>query len=142
LALRRVSHASVSEKPSAANTTPAIDVQVVYVGKNPVNDAVGTKYWPEKITAAPGTMVQFQFWAGNHTVTQSNFDNPCKPITQNANGTSVSPIKSGFMPVEESADIGQIPIYTIMINDTSPLWFYCGQGPHCANGMSLVINEK
>lgn len=120
----------------------AIDVQVVYVGKNPVNDVVDIKYWPEKITAAPGSMVQFQFWAGNHTITQSSFDAPCVPITQTANGTAVSAIKSGFMPTEESADVGQIPIYTVLINDTSPLWFYCGQGPHCANGMAMVINEK
>lgn len=120
----------------------AVDVQVVYVGQNPANNATGNQYWPEKVTAEPGSMVQFQFWTGNHTVTQSSFDSPCEPITQDANGTAVAAIKSGFMPAEESADMGMIPVYTVMINDTKPLWFFCGQGEHCAGGMAMVINEK
>ena len=102
-------------------------MQVVYVGQNPANNVTGNQFLPEKITAEPGSMVQFQFWTGNHTVTQSNFDNPCQPITQNANGTAVEAIKSGFQPAEESAPLGMIPVYTVMINDTSPLWFYCAQ---------------
>jgi plastocyanin len=127
------------------NAPKAVDVQVVYVGQNPVNNATAPKYWPEKITAAPGTMVQFQFWAGNHTITQSSFDAPCVPLAPNttAGANSSAPIKSGFQPVSASAgEGGAVPIYTIMINDTKPVWLYCGQAQHCANGMSLVINEK
>jgi plastocyanin len=123
----------------------AVDVQVVYVGQNPVNNATAPKYWPEKITAAPGTMVQFQFWAGNHTITQSSFNAPCVPLAPNttAGANASAPIKSGFQPVSASAgEGGAMPIYTIMINDTKPVWLYCGQGQHCANGMSLVINEN
>lgn len=129
---------------------PAVDVQVVNVGWNPANNATGSKFWPESITAEPGSMVQFQFWAGNHTVTQSSFDSPCTPMAPVSNGTAaggngstattVGGIKSGFMPVEASMPEGNIPVYTVMINDTSPLWFYCGQGSHCASGMSMVIN--
>lgn len=92
-------------------------------------------------------MVQFQFWAGNHTVTQSTFDSPCTPMEGVSNGTANGTagaasvgIKSGFMPVDASMPDGNIPVYTVMINDTSPLWFYCGQGSHCAGGMAMVIN--
>lgn len=119
----------------------------MYVGWNPANNATGKKYWPENIQAPPGSMVQFQFWTGNHTVTQSTFDAPCAPMdpvmSQSGNGSVMTGgIKSGFQPVDASAPMGEIPTYSIMINDTSPLWFYCGQSTHCQGGMSMVINEK
>lgn len=112
----------------------AVDVQVVYVGWNPANNATGKKYWPEKVTAKAGSMVQFQFWDGNHTVTQSGFDSPCAAMDDG--------VKSGFMPVADSAAQGEIPTYTIMVNDTEPQWFFCGQSTHCEGGMAMVINEK
>lgn len=130
----------LSHQTNHTLTPPALDVQVVSVGVNPVNNETATKFYPEKITAEPGTMVQFQFWTGNHTVTQSNFDNACVPLS--TSNTSAVDVDSGFQPAAASAAMGQIPTFTIMINDTKPLWFYCKQGTHCAGGMSLVINEK
>lgn len=118
----------------------AVNVQVVSVGRNPVNNATGLKFWPENIKAEVGSMVQFQFLAGNHTVTQSNFDDPCKPLHEV--NPSVQGIFSSFMPVMASAEKGELPVFTVMINDTKPMWFYCSQGPHCEKGMSMVINEK
>jgi hypothetical protein len=32
------------------------------------------------------------------------------------------------------------PVYNVLINDTAPIWIFCGQGPHCQRGMSMVIN--
>lgn len=93
---------------------------------------------PNKITAQPGEFVQFQFLAGNHTVTQSTFDKPCQPIALNSNVTG---FHSGYLPVAASAAMGMIPTYTIQINNTNPLWLYCAQGRHCQNGMVMVINE-
>ncbi|EHK15491.1 uncharacterized protein TRIVIDRAFT_165271 [Trichoderma virens Gv29-8] len=98
------------------------------------------KYYPDNIKAAPGSMVQFQFWAGNHTVTQSDFDHPCTPISQV--NSSVAGIWSSFMPVAAGAAKKEIPVFTVMINDTKPIWIFCSQGKHCSNGMSMVINEK
>ncbi|KAJ4255578.1 hypothetical protein NW762_009575 [Fusarium torreyae] len=123
-----------------AGAAQAVDVQVVSVGKNSATNATGLKFWPEKITAEPGTMVQFQFWAGNHTVTQSNFDNPCIPIG-NVN-SSIEGIYSGYQPVEASLSKGMIPIYTITVKDKKPLWLFCSKGQHCQGGMSMVINEN
>lgn len=60
-----------NRRSSPPLTAAAVDVQVVYVGMNPATNTTGLKYWPEKITAAPGTMVQFQFLAGKHTITLS-----------------------------------------------------------------------
>ena len=110
------------------------------VGLNPINNKTGLSYYPNNIKAQPGDMVQFQFWAGNHTITQSNFDNPCVPIS--TINSSIPGIFSSFQPVAASMAMGMIPTYTIMINNTKPMWLYCSQGPHCTMGMSMVINEK
>ena len=118
----------------------AVNVQVVYVGVNPSTNETKLSYFPEKVTAEPGSMVQFQFLAGKHTITQSNFDNPCVPLG-NVN-SSAQGIFSGAMDVAASQALGVVPTYTVMINDTKPLWLYCTTGPHCASGMSMVINEK
>jgi plastocyanin len=120
---------------SMLSVSQAVDVQAVAVGKNPLNNVTAPKFWPEKITAAPGTMVQFQFWAGNHTVTQSSFDNPCVPI--GASNSSAKGVKSGFQPITNEASI-----FTVMVTDSRPMWIYCGQGNHCKNGMVMVINEN
>jgi plastocyanin len=112
----------------------AAGATIVHVVK--VGNANGTlAYSPNSIQAAVGDMVQFQFAPQNHTVTQSTFDQPCQPISMNSNVTG---IYSGFMPVTASST--ETPTYTILINNTTPMWIYCSQGRHCQNGMTMVIN--
>ncbi|KAL8744069.1 MAG: hypothetical protein Q9190_003652 [Brigantiaea leucoxantha] len=45
---------------------------------------------------------------------------------------------SGFMPVKPTD--AMMPSYTLVINDTKPIWYYCSQGDHCQDGMVGVIN--
>lgn len=97
-------------------------------------------YTPNNIKANAGEMVQFQFVAGNHTVTQSTFDQPCQPISTIQ--TNVTGFHSGYQPAAASKETGMIPTYTVMINDSKPIWLYCAQGKHCQSGMVMVINEK
>ncbi|KAK3370862.1 Cupredoxin [Lasiosphaeria ovina] len=119
---------------ASAQTTGEKVIHRVTVGMN------GTlTFSPNTITALVGEMVQFQFVAGNHTVTQSTFDAPCQPISQHSNITG---FHSGFQPAAASVATGMIPTYTIMLNNTNPIWVYCAQGKHCESGMSLVINEN
>lgn len=101
-----------------------------------VGNANGTlEYAPNSIKADVGDMVQFQFAPANHTVTQSTFDQPCQPIALHSNVTGIF---SGFQPV--SATATETPVYTIQINNTTPIWLYCSQAKHCQNGMTMVIN--
>ncbi|BFZ63247.1 hypothetical protein YB2330_004367 [Saitoella coloradoensis] len=102
---------------------------VVEVGKD------GLTFNPPQLQAAVGDMVQFQFWPKNHSVAQATFANPCAPIPASA---GVAQFWSGFMPVSNSSS--SIPTYTILVNTTTPLWFYCSQGNHCQSGMVGVIN--
>lgn len=114
----------------------AVDVQVVSVAST--NNTL--KFFPDKINAPVGSMVQFQFRGGNHSVVQSTFDNPCIPI-QNVN-TSAKGVYSGYQPVAASTAQGQIPVFTVEVKSATPMWLYCSQGKHCQNGMVMVINEK
>ncbi|KAK3951901.1 hypothetical protein QBC32DRAFT_153736 [Pseudoneurospora amorphoporcata] len=91
---------------------------------------------PTKIAAQPGEAIQFQFVAGNHTVTQSTFDAPCQPISQNSNITG---IHSGFMAA--AADKDNVPVYTVVVKNKNPMWLYCAQAKHCQGGMVMVVNE-
>jgi len=86
---------------------------------------------PKNITAAVGTQVEFSFYPKNHTVTQSSFANPCHPL---AGG-----FFSGFVPTVNSPSG---TTFTITVNDSKPVWFFCGQttGNHCQSGMVGAIN--
>jgi plastocyanin len=119
----------------SAQTTPTGKLIAVTVGLN------GTlTFSPDNVTASVGDMVQFQFVAGNHTATQSNFDNPCQPISMH--NASATGFHSGFQPAAASKAMGMTSVYTVPINDTKPIWVYCAQAKHCEAGMVMVINEK
>ncbi|KAJ0147279.1 Extracellular serine-rich protein [Colletotrichum tanaceti] len=129
-------HISAMVVSALAAVAQAVDVQVVSVAST--NNTL--KFFPDKINAPVGSMVQFQFRGGNHSVVQSTFDNPCIPIS-NVNA-SAKGVYSGYQPVQASAAMGQIPVFTVMVNSTTPMWLYCSQGKHCQNGMVMVINEN
>lgn len=111
----------------------------VIVGMSP-NGSAGNFFSPNRVTAAVGDTIQFQFMGGNHTVTQSTFDNPCIPI--NMVNASVVGFHSGFFPAMNVQQTGQVPAWNLQINDTRPIWMYCAQGRHCQSGMGMVINEN
>lgn len=68
----------------------------------------------------------------NHTVTQSNFLDPCHPLA--AGG-----FFSGFQPTTKTDGA---TTFTIDVKDTKAIWFYCSQttGKHCQSGMVGSIN--
>ncbi|KAK3318844.1 hypothetical protein B0H66DRAFT_517229 [Apodospora peruviana] len=91
------------------------------------------KYDPENVVAAAGDTVEYQFFAKKHSVVQSSFTEPCVP--------SKDGFFSGFTP-NDSPDVAAPTIFTITVNDTKPIWFYCSQtnGDHCQKGMVGSIN--
>jgi len=93
-------------------------------------------FTPEKIKANPGDLVQFHFYPKAHSVAQSSFDNPCQPLDGAGGATG---FWSGFQPVDENSK--EMPVFTIPVNSTKPIWFYCATGKHCQGGMVGVINE-
>ncbi|KAK3985194.1 hypothetical protein QBC44DRAFT_251076 [Cladorrhinum sp. PSN332] len=99
---------------------------LVDVGKN------GLTFEPNNIIELPRTRVKFSFNPRNHSVVQSSFDNPCQPIGPGG-------FSSGHIPVANSPSG---VFFDVIIPDTKPLWFYCGQtnGNHCQSGMVGSIN--
>jgi hypothetical protein len=63
--------------------------------------------------------------ANNHTVTKSSELTPC-------NKTSDAPFASGTQ--------NQSFVFTQVVNDTNPTFFYCGTPGHCPKGMFGIIN--
>ncbi|KAK0504132.1 Cupredoxin [Armillaria luteobubalina] len=114
--------AAIASIASAANIT-------VKVGENS-----GLTFDPTSVTAAEGDVVQFEFVAKNHTVTQSTFAAPCEKMTTPTEG-----VDSGFVPVTNGTTA--FPVWSFTVNNASaPLWFYCAQTGHCAKGMVFAIN--
>jgi len=131
-ALSLVAAQSTTASGAAPSATGNVLVHVIQVG-----NANGTlKFTPEVTNAAIGDKIQFQFYPKNHSVAQSSFDAPCNPLAQSA--TSNGGFWSGFMPV--TAQDTSMPVFTIDINATTPIWFYCATGKHCQSGMVGVIN--
>ncbi|KAG9942101.1 Cupredoxin, partial [Aureobasidium melanogenum] len=89
----------------------------------------GLVFSPNSTTAAVGDTVTFHFYPRAHGVARSSYSSPCAAIDNGFN--------SGFVQVAsgESATT-----FTITINNTDPIWYYCPQGDHCQAGMVGVIN--
>ena len=114
---------SSSSTPTAAATASAASdaaggVQTVQVGQS------GFTFSPDTVTANKGDVIEFVIHT-THSVALSSFDNPCQPI-------SGAGIWTGF-PKDGT-------IFSVTINDTSPLWLYCAAPQHCESGMAMVIN--
>jgi plastocyanin len=110
--------ATTTSLPSS--TTSSAAVQTIDVGES------GLTFDPDTLTVSPGGKVEFHFYPGNHSVVQTSFANPCRPLSETS-------FFSGFVPDKST-------IFTLMINDTNPIWYYCGQVGHCQAGMVGVIN--
>ncbi|KAK0218563.1 hypothetical protein EDD85DRAFT_915880 [Armillaria nabsnona] len=95
------------------------------------------EYGPANISASIGDTVTFEFHPNNHTVTQSTFQHPCQPLAETSTSGQTG-FSSGFRPV--AADATEFPTFQIKINDTAPVWGYCGQTNHCGSGMVFSIN--
>ncbi|KAI1307797.1 hypothetical protein F5Y03DRAFT_116543 [Xylaria venustula] len=88
---------------------------------------------PASIKAEVGDTITYKFFSKNHAVAQSTFADPCH-LQDNG-------IFSGFTP-NTSPDVAAPTDFTITVNNTKPLWFYCPQtnGNHCQSGMVHAIN--
>jgi len=88
---------------------------------------------PDNITASVGDVITFSFSPKNHSVTQSSFADPCTKLNATA-------LDSGFMAV--TSGVGATT-FSVTVNDTNPLWFYCAQTSpvsHCHSGMVFAVN--
>ncbi|OBT40801.1 hypothetical protein VE00_08924 [Pseudogymnoascus sp. WSF 3629] len=117
---------SVASATTSSSSAPG--VQTVTVGDN---NAIA--FSPDTITAAVGSSIEFVFFPPIHSVNQSTFESPCAPL---ANGT-------GFWSGAFTTASGQnANVFTLTVNDTNPIWFFCATPSHCETGMAGVINPS
>ncbi|KAK3619028.1 hypothetical protein LTR56_024283 [Elasticomyces elasticus] len=95
---------------------------------------------PTTITAAPGDIVQFNFYPANHSVVRAQFGSPCIPFDYVGDNTT-----GGFFSGMNALE--RIPLtppsWNLTINDTSPILFYCSAPGSCdGHGMVGVINPN
>ncbi|TFK42621.1 hypothetical protein BDQ12DRAFT_719479 [Crucibulum laeve] len=83
------------------------------------------RYVPFAVNASVGDTIKFMWGANNHTVTKSSALLPCN---KSADGL--------FTSGTQNKDF----VFTQVVNDTNPTFFYCGTPTHCQKGMFGIIN--
>ncbi|KAI0093621.1 hypothetical protein BDY19DRAFT_989179 [Irpex rosettiformis] len=85
------------------------------------------RFIPPMMSVPPGDTVNFVWRANNHTVTKSSQLLPC-------NKTADKPFASG----EQNMGFQ----FQETVNDTNPVFYYCGTPGHCEVGMWGVLNPS
>lgn len=94
----------------------------------------GLTFEPDNIKADVGDVLEFWFYAKNHSIVTSTAAKPCEPKTENG-------FFSGFFPVAQTG-VASDNVFRVTVNSTTPLWYYCSQGKHCQAGMVGAVNAK
>lgn len=138
------SHATHSVSlPSAIPSSKAIIINVVPHRAKP-------RFRPEVVQASPGDTLNFYFHAGNWSVVESTFAQPCQPkLDSGAKDETV--IFSSFVDVEEQERVGKQK-FVVQVTDVNTMWLYCIDGSiesvkdekshetACARGAVMVVN--
>jgi hypothetical protein len=89
--------------------------------------------------AEVGNVIEFQFYPTNHSVVRAEYQYPCIPYEDT--GVNKFGFFSGFKPVD--AILPDPPSWQITINDTDPIFYYCGAPGSCINYQMVgVINPN
>ncbi|KAH7382595.1 hypothetical protein DE146DRAFT_760433 [Phaeosphaeria sp. MPI-PUGE-AT-0046c] len=97
------------------------------------------KFKPEVTEANVGDTVEFRFYPTNHSVVRAEYSFPCIPYEM------TGPNKHGFFSGFNAVDkvVHDPPKYSITINDTNPIFFYCSAPGSCIKyGMVGAINPN
>lgn len=84
------------------------------------------RFVPVAVNASVGTTIKFMWGAGPHTVTKASALLPCN--------------KSAEDPVFVSGQKEKDFVFTQVVNDTKPTYYFCGVATHCQKGMFGMIN--
>ncbi|KAK4054421.1 hypothetical protein OIV83_000915 [Microbotryomycetes sp. JL201] len=117
-----------SAAPTASSPPPSTGNMPLMPGPNQVIVAPikgDLRMVPFNIQAAPGTVIEFIWGAGPHTVTKSSLPNICQK-------TMDAPFASGVQQAGFKWN------YTVKSNET--ISYFCGVEPHCQKGMFGLIN--
>ncbi|CAI6337142.1 unnamed protein product [Periconia digitata] len=124
---------SVVASGARSTSTAPPQTHTVEVGK------ADHKFRPDVVQANVGDIIEFAFYPANHSVVRAEYKYPCIPYEKTE--ASKRGFFSGFQPVDIILD--EPPKYSIRVNDTSPIFFYCSAPNSCIGyGMVGVINPN
>ena len=125
---------SASSQSIATRTSSGVFTHTVAVAK------AGHKFSPDVTLASVGDVIEFQFYPTNHSVIRADYGYPCVPYEM-VLGAGYHGFFSGFQPVDAILD--NPPSWNLTVNDTEPIFFYCGAPNSCIGyGMVGVINPN
>ncbi|PNY28459.1 Uncharacterized protein TCAP_01617 [Tolypocladium capitatum] len=127
--------ATISAAPTATTAEEASNTVTLTGVTHSVIAGLGHSLFdPDNVVADIGDVVEWHFLPQNHSIAQSNFAEPCQPLSD---GTSFF---SGFNFVTQQ---NQAPdVFQIVVKDKNPIWYYCPGQIHCQEGMVGVINQQ
>lgn len=126
--------------PNASTSKTFANTSTLFVNKPAptiiVTVGVGGRltFSPETVSASIGTTLLFDFLSLNHTLTQSEFSNPCR-----ANGH----FDTGFRQFNPANMSGKF-LVPYEVTSNKPQWFFCAQTfrmSHCQAGMVFSLNS-
>lgn len=136
-----VAAAVVTAAPTSTSTkTPTRTVPLTGVTHTVAAGRGALSFEPANIVAEVGDVVEWHFAPKNHSVAQSSFDAPCRPL---ADSTGTPGFFSGFNFAVPEGQVQSANVFQVVVEDKTPIWFYCSQtnGNHCQNGMTGVVNQ-
>ncbi|KAK9467500.1 hypothetical protein V1512DRAFT_270693 [Lipomyces arxii] len=95
----------------------------------------GFSFSPNSIKAAVGDYVQFEVQQSIHGIAQASFAQPCMPYANSDEGNGTPGFFSGILTY-----VDHVETFTIRVNTTDPMFFYCPEAYHCESGMVGAIN--
>ncbi|KIW90166.1 uncharacterized protein Z519_08809 [Cladophialophora bantiana CBS 173.52] len=125
--------AESTNSTTATNTTQGPMTHTVAVA------LAGFTFAPDVTLAKVGDTILFQFYPNNHSVIRAEYGYPCVPYEDT--GVDKVGFFSGFYPVE--AVLPDPPRWSILVNDTNPIFYYCGAAGSCIDHQMVgVINPN
>ncbi|EXJ60056.1 hypothetical protein A1O7_04205 [Cladophialophora yegresii CBS 114405] len=124
---------STTDSSTATSTSSQAFTTTIAVGR------AGHTFSPDVVQVPVGGFVEFDFYPTNHSVIRAEYLNPCVPYE--ITGIGKVGFYSGFRPVD--AILADPPKWTLQINDSDPIFFYCGAPGSCTTYQMVgVINPN
>ncbi|KAK3362249.1 extracellular serine-rich protein [Lasiosphaeria hispida] len=127
--------ATLTATSSSARSTATGTPQIIEISVG----ALLHQFSPDNVTANVGDTIRFNFYPGGHRVARAEYKIPCIPYEYTGAN------KKGFWSGVFSPQTIQNPPphYDVLVNDTEPIFFYCGAPASCTDyGMVGVINAN
>lgn len=99
----------------------------------------GFKFTPNETFAKPGDTVEFKFYPPDHSVIRGDYEHGCIPYEN----IGVNQVGFYSEPQILSGISEDNPTFNVKVNDTDPIFYYCGAIGSCKNKHMIgVINPN